>query len=773
MKICILTKFYPPHSTEGIPRTREIYAKGLVRAGHEVHVITSGHDGYTHEQDGVFIHEISVIRADEIKAHFEGFSGGEHANFQLSYSYRVYRKILSLTKFHDFDLIDSPLWDIEGYITKLKLPSIPMVLRLETTSRHIREINKGDAGPLSVSDKFERNFLLLGDSYVFDSWAIYEDVKRLYQFDFSNKPWRVIHHGIELDSCDSEIKLEKNNVTDVTGVSQENPLQVLYVGRLEKRKGADFLIQKVIPKVLESNQNVEFHLVGKDCSHVDGFLKENGVDYKGWCDENLSEFVGKQLHFYGYLSDEEVDAFYQRSDLIANFSRYESFGLLYLEAMRMRKTQIVFQNAAIREIMYGCDEGPIQVAIDDQDQAVNSILDIERGRSQLQSRGLVSYEHFKKYFADEFMLKNCEQFFEVCLRRQTPRVVHIMYALDKHDGVSNIAIDYYKLTKSMGFDTVLTGRFVHPELASIQLPIEDCLIRDEDIVLIHYWGFSDFLPRYHEMPGKKVLVFHNITNPYFFKSNEPGWQGTAGAYAQMKELDFVKDVATFSRFSQVPIRNYFGDSMRYHVLPPLMDAEIKRNNPCNETLLSELKKDDRKKLLFVGRIVAHKKQDELILLLHRLDQADGPQTLLYLVGNPQTEYIENLKEIATSYGLLDRIVFTGLVPEEDLVSYYRGCDLFVSMSEHEGFCIPLIDAMIYGLPVIGYAQPAVAETIGNTNAVFEKKLSNNTVEFVKRMIEDERAREQLIQKQNERVQNFSEASVRDSLKKLIDTVTNE
>jgi len=771
MKICILTKFYPPHSTEGIPRIREIYAKGLARAGHDVHVITSGHDGYTFERDGVTIHEIPAIRADEVKTHFEGFSGGEHVNYQLSYSYRVYQKIKSLLPYHPFDLVDSPLWDLEGYITKLKLPELPMVIRLETTSRHMREINTGDAGPLSIGDKFERNFLVHGDAYVFDSWAIYQDVKRLYFYDFVKKPWRVVHHGIESESSVSG-GFQHAEICNGVEAPSDRPLKLLYVGRLEKRKGSDFLIQKVIPEVLKQTHNVEFHIVGRDCSVVDGFLEEHGVNYQQWGEKKFPDAIGAQVRFYGYLSDKEVERLYRESDVIVNFSRYESFGLLYLEAMRMKKLQIVFRNEAICEILHGCD-GPIQVELEDAKFAVDSIVKLEGDRSELVTRGQQSYEHFKTYFTDEVMLRNCEQFFEVFLRQQRPRIIHIMYALDQYDGVSNIAIDYYLLTKELGYDSVLTGRFVHPSLAELQMPIEDCSIRDTDIVFVHYWGFSDFLPRYHEIPGKKVILFHNVTNPYFFKPQDPGWQGTAGAFAQMRDLNFANHVATFSYFSQGPVRAYFGDSLQYHVLPPLMDSALKKEHPYNGELVSTLQSEDFKKILFVGRVVLHKKQDELVELLALLECEAGIQAKLYLVGGIDEAYGAKLMKNAENLGLAERVFLCGKVSEEDLIAYYKGCDLFVSMSEHEGFCIPLIDAMIHELPVVGFAQPAVAETIGCDEAVFAVKNLSAIVEKITPLLEDSAARESVIERQNERVMAFSHEAVKRSLEGLIAAVADE
>ena len=759
MKICILTKFYPPRNTEGIPRTRELYAKGFAAKGHEVHVITSGHHGAVYEQDGVIVHEIPNDRPDEIGAHFRGFSAGEHFNYVLSYSYRVADKVAELHQFHRFDLIDSPLWDIEGYITKLKIPSLKMVVRLETTSRQVRDINTGSAGEMTVGDKYERNFMKLADGLVFDSWCILEEVSKYYHIDFADQSYEVVHHGIDekLPCGGSEHKAADPN--------SEN-LNILYVGRLEKRKGINFLLKNVVPRILKETENVVFHLVGKDCSDVDGFFREENCTYSEFCQRELGSGVSQRVIFYGYVEDKKLKEIYDSSDLLVNFSRYESFGLLYLEAMRASKAQMVFKIGAIEEIMYG-NEGVFIFEEDDADAVVEAILQVENNKSKLALMGKQSRRHFEKWFTADRMVNQCESYFERLLSDRKPRVFHMMYALDLHDGVSEIAVDYYNLTQELGFESHIIGRYCHPELQHMQLPLEDCIFTENDILLVHYWAFSEFVPRFKEINCRKILIFHNVTHPHFFSVDQPEWGGTARAYAQMSELCVFDEVATFSKFSQFPLKAYFGETRDFHVLPPLLDAQELRSRSFDKILLDQLESETRKKLLFVGRIVSHKKQHQLVELLNVMAQEEQLDAVLYLVGKINDSYLPIVQKTISRYHLEKRVIITGEVSDAQMYGYYRGCDAFVSMSEHEGFCLPLIYAMVFGLPVFAYAQPAVAETIGSERNLFAEKSFPSIAKLICQNLSDDKALEEIEGLQNQRLKTFQKENVKAELLKLI------
>src|SRR5690348_8340240 len=139
MRICIITKYIPPQSTDGIPRNRWDYARQFTELGHEVHIVTSGKGESESVVNGIYIHQVPDWD-DRISEAFRHSGIPEFLRSRLAYSYSVYKRIKKLNEYTPFHIIESPLWDIEGYITKLKLPEIPFIVRLETTAMLFQEI---------------------------------------------------------------------------------------------------------------------------------------------------------------------------------------------------------------------------------------------------------------------------------------------------------------------------------------------------------------------------------------------------------------------------------------------------------------------------------------------------------------------------------------------------------------------------------------------------------------------------------------------------------
>ena len=129
------------------------------------------------------------------------------------------------------------------------------------------------------------------------------------------------------------------------------------------------------------------------------------------------------------------------------------------------------------------------------------------------------------------------------------------------------------------------------------------------------------------------------------------------------------------------------------------------------------------KLLFVGRISPNKRQDELIRMLAYYRRCIDPEALLVLVGShrDQPQYYARLRALAEALGLGGAVRFTGSVTLPQLLAYYKSASAFVSLSEHEGFGVPLLESMYLGLPVVALDAAAVGETMGGAGVLLPKK----------------------------------------------------
>ena len=161
-------------------------------------------------------------------------------------------------------------------------------------------------------------------------------------------------------------------------------------------------------------------------------------------------------------------------------------------------------------------------------------------------------------------------------------------------------------------------------------------------------------------------------------------------------------------------------------------------------------------LLFVGRTAPNKCQHDLIKGFHEYLKMD-PVARLILVGHMESNdpYCEYLRDTIRKYGLDNHVVLTGNVSESDLQAYYQTAHLIWSMSEHEGFCVPLIEAMWFDVPVLAFKSTAVPETLKEAGILFTVKDNMAAVAaLAKLMVHDQSLRRKILTAQRKRRNDF-------------------
>jgi glycosyltransferase involved in cell wall biosynthesis len=163
------------------------------------------------------------------------------------------------------------------------------------------------------------------------------------------------------------------------------------------------------------------------------------------------------------------------------------------------------------------------------------------------------------------------------------------------------------------------------------------------------------------------------------------------------------------------------------------------------------------RLLHVGRLVPHKRIEDVIALFHEYNRLE-PESCLLLVGNDSSKgYPDYLRDIVSTRfpHLQSNIHFLGEVPQAILKSAYNEASAFLTMSEHEGFCLPLVEAMSFGLPIFAYAEPAVMETLGGSGKVFQSKDFPVMAAEIHRVLHDPSEREHMIVRQRGRLEEIA------------------
>ncbi len=338
MRICLLSMAYPPHQYEGVGRLTNLMARGLFELGHTVHVITRGPEESVSFYDGAYVHRIPLGQQ-----RYSGYRLYPRLYNILNYSHAVHDKVQQLALNDGIQVVDSPLWQMDGLVTAVA-NNIPTLVRLVTAAKQIDDLQHELSTDARLMGEMERTLIQKATHIAPNTQATLNNVRQVYDVPLPDDRQTIVPYGI-VPAPDEAIR----------PFPHENPpdtLTILYVGRLEKRKGIRDLFA-AIPQIVQRVPNVRFIIVGGDNSHQDGFQKKTGLNYAAYFARQRPDLTDR-VHFTGAVSDEELHRQYQSCDLFVAPSLYESFGLIYLEAMNYAKPVIGCRAGGIPEVI---DEG--------------------------------------------------------------------------------------------------------------------------------------------------------------------------------------------------------------------------------------------------------------------------------------------------------------------------------------------------------------------------------------------------------------------------------
>jgi len=336
------------------------------------------------------------------------------------------------------------------------------------------------------------------------------------------------------------------------------------------------------------------------------------------------------------------------------------------------------------------------------------------------------------------------------------RHVHqLLAALSYGDAISNEALAIQKHLQAAGFASDIFAEKVHPRVAHLARPLwEYAQVSAPETVCVFHFSIGSAAGRliFHA-PDRLVAIYHNITPAHFFLGFHQHLVGLChhgrrelAAFAERAELGLGD-----SEFNR---RELEAAGFRQTAVLPIVLDLAKYDKPSSP-VIDRLYSDARTNLLFVGRIIPNKKIEDLIRVFAAYQRYVNPVSRLLLVGDYRghERYFQRLLEMV-DYLRLDEVVFTGQVDDDDLAAYYRVADLFLCLSEHEGFCVPLQEAMVYGRPVLAYEAGAVRETLRGGGLLLQDKAPEVVAELVHRVLTDEGLRRQVLLTQERAVREL-------------------
>ena len=339
------------------------------------------------------------------------------------------------------------------------------------------------------------------------------------------------------------------------------------------------------------------------------------------------------------------------------------------------------------------------------------------------------------------------------------RVDQVIPSLASRDAIGVHTVALTEALRAAGVDSEIFYGNCTPDVASLGRPVVDLGRAGRDRWLLYQSSIGS--PVYDVLaarPEPKLVNYHNITPAELLVDWEPnvGYEVSLGR-TQLERLapDCGLAVAD-SAFNELELKEAgYTDTA---VVPLLIDMTATGADPDPDLAgrLAAAKERGGADLLFVGKVSPHKAPHDLVKMLAVYRRCYDPEARLHLVGSPLGErYGPALAAFVDDLGLTGAVSVTGSVSPSELEAYYRSADVFVCASLHEGFCVPLVEAMGHGVPVVAYAVAAVPETVGDAGLVLDGREPLRMAAAVARVVTDAPLRARLADAAARRVAAFS------------------
>jgi len=751
----LLTRSYPPDKVGGVGRYIHQLARTLAQRGHQVHVLTggAGHDRVDFEEC-IWVHRIvpKKHRAPETQA-LQGVP--EHI---WNHSRTMLDEAREIASRRNVDAVYGPIWDVEG-IAFVDDAGFPLVTSLQTTLRfyldsnpHLRQdaaFMRDFAEPML---RMERLLLEKSDGIHAISEAITEEIESAYGVHFEPHRLWTVPLGLE----DWTAKLSQPHVTRAS----QDETRICFVGRLESRKGVD-VVMKIAPALLREHPGVRLEFVGND--------KITADDGRTWRArfEAQPEFasIRDRVDFRGELSDEGLREAYRSADIVLAPSRFESFGLVHLEAGMYGKPVVGCRIGGMVEVV---EDGVTGILAEpgDAESLLQSLRRLVQDPALRERIGQAARRRYVERFTPERMTDGVVAIFTELSQRRiataaaateadslaslspaapvstappatralattvpgrvpdaglpaeaiTLRIVVIGSVLAPFDAISN------DLVRKVGFlrqtpgwkVSVIAGHNARNDIDAVIVPrVSDVLIAPEflqaDVIIYH---FGIYYPLFDAIllgngRAKQAVVFHNITP---IELGPPSARKTLErSFAQLGNVHSADVIWPDSRENAEVLLANGVERGKLTIQPLAVDR------PQRQSIRKP--RGDAIEIVFVGRIVPSKGVHDLVEAMALL-KSEGPRVRLRVIGNLEgaepafrAKLLARIAELQLGSNLGDNlgdrqrktIEFVGMVSDSERDRILGESHVLAMPSYHEGFCVPVIEALRAGMVPVVYS----------------------------------------------------------------------
>ena len=302
------------------------------------------------------------------------------------------------------------------------------------------------------------------------------------------------------------------------------------------------------------------------------------------------------------------------------------------------------------------------------------------------------------------------------------RIHQVLATLGYGDAIGHEVLGIQRVLRAAGYHSEIFVETADQRLESQTRDYRELVdFSDRDNLLLHHFSLGSKASRTaYALPDRMALIYHNITPPEYFvgvhrRLARQTFRGRRELQAYADRCDLALGDSEFNRQDLEAL-----GFPRTAVLPVVPDFSHLDREP--NWLAARDFDDEWTNILFVGRVIANKKIEDLIAWFHTYHTIFNPRSRLLLVGAQRgfERYLDSLHQLVARLGAT-HVHFVGHVSDEELVAFYDCADLFLCASEHEGFCVPLVEAFYKQVPVLAYAATAVPSTMDGAGVLFEDR----------------------------------------------------
>jgi len=357
------------------------------------------------------------------------------------------------------------------------------------------------------------------------------------------------------------------------------------------------------------------------------------------------------------------------------------------------------------------------------------------------------------------------------LRVSGRRVHQVLATLGYGDAIGHEVMGIQRVLLDAGYESEIFVETADRRLESLTTDYRDMVgaIAPDD-VLIHHFSIGSRASRTaYALPGRMVLVYHNITPPEYFLGVHKDlvklcFRGRRELTAYIPRVELALGDSEYNRQELEDLG--FSATAVLPVVPSFAHLEVAPN-----TMTSERFDDGWTNVMFVGRVIPNKKFEDVIRTFHVYRTRHNPRSRLLLVGSYSgfEKYLAMLHALVARLGTPD-VHFLGHVTNEELTALYDVADLFLCASEHEGFCVPLIESFHKQVPVLAHAATAVPATMDGGGVLYDTKDPFEVARVMATILDDPDLEDAIVASQDAALDRLLKKDFAGTLLRFVDQV---